>query len=76
MWRELDNNGQMSERKICPIMSDSGGRVLCQGCNCYAAYPQVLMAETFWFCTIIDGPGPAQKSRGEGQSKLPGEHEQ
>ena len=76
MWHELDNNGQMIDRKICPIMSDSRGRILCQGLNCYAAYPQVLMSETFWFCTIIDGPGLAQKSRGEGLSQLSGEHEQ
>jgi hypothetical protein len=76
MWRELDNNGQMNERKICPVMSDSRGRVMCQGCNCYAAYPQVLMAETFWFCTIIDGPAPAQKVREKSPSQVPGEHEQ
>jgi hypothetical protein len=76
MWCEKDNNGQMSERKICPIMSDSRGRILCQGCNCYAAYPQVLMSETLWFCTIIDGPGPAQMGRGEDPTQLPGEHEQ
>ena len=72
MWRELDNNGQMSDRKICPIMSDSRGRILCQGLNCYAAYPQVLMSETLWFCTIIDGPGPAQKARGEGPVAITG----
>jgi len=76
MWRELDNNGQMIDRKICPVISDSHGRILCQGLNCYAAYPQVLMSETLWFCTIIDGPGPAQESKGKSQSQLPGEHEQ
>jgi hypothetical protein len=76
MWRELDNIGQMIDRKICPIISDSCGRILCQGLNCYAAYPQILMSETLWFCTIIDGPGPAQKSRGEELSQLLGDHEQ
>ena len=76
MWPELDNNGQMVDRKICPIMSDSRGRVMCQGLNCYAAYPRVLMSETLWFCTIIDGPGLSQKAKGEGESQLPGEHEQ
>ena len=76
MWRELDNNGHMIDRKICPIVSDSYGRILCQGLNCYAAYPRVLMSETLWFCTIIDGPGPAQKAKGEGELQLPGEHEQ
>jgi len=76
MWHEQDNNGQMSERKICPVMSDSRGRILCQGRNCYAAYPQILISETFWFCKIIDGPGPEQIGRGEDPTQLPGEHEQ
>ena len=76
MWREQDSNGQMDERKICPIMSDSHWRVLCQGRNCYAAYPRVLMAETFWFCTLIDGPCPAEEAKDERPFQLPGEHEQ
>jgi hypothetical protein len=76
MWRELANNGHMIDRKICPVMSDSHGRILCQGFNCYTAYPQVMMSETFWFCTIIDGPNPAQEAKGKNQSQLPGEHEQ
>jgi hypothetical protein len=76
MWHELESKGQMSERKICPIMSDSRGRVLCQGRNCYAAYPQVLMTETLWFCRIIDGPGPTLKAKNTSPSQVLGEHEQ
>ena len=64
MWHEQDQTGQMDVRKICPIISDSRGRILCQGRNCYAAYPRVLMGETLWFCTIIDGPPPAESAPG------------
>jgi hypothetical protein len=76
MWREDTGTGRMSTRKICPVMSDSRGRVLCQGCNCYSAYPRLLMGETLWFCTIIDGPEPLGTAGGECQGALTGEHEQ
>lgn len=46
------------ERKICPIMSDSGGFVLCQRERCYAAYPKNLMGEVMWICEIIEGTFP------------------
>ena len=74
MWHELEGPLEMSERKICPIMSDSGGRILCQGRNCYSAYPWVLMGETLWFCTIIDGPRPAHAGAGPDQIPVPGDH--
>ena len=58
MWREIQPGSRMDERTICPVMSDSKGKILCQGKGCYAAYPRNLMGETLWFCTIIDGPCP------------------
>lgn len=57
MWREQED-GTMIERKICPVMSDSRGMVLCQGRNCAAAYSRELMAGTFWCCRIIEGYPP------------------
>ncbi|MDO9035869.1 MAG: hypothetical protein Q7U51_11775 [Methanoregula sp.] len=75
MWHEQTETGHMSERKICPIISDSRGSVLCQGRNCYAAYLRILMAETCWFCTIIDGPDPvSQTLGGPTPLRLPGDH--
>ena len=41
--------------KCCPIMSGAERLVLCQGSNCYAAYPVQMPKGTFWFCKIIDG---------------------
>jgi len=41
--------------KCCPIMSDSQHRVLCQGSNCYAAYPVEQTGETGLCCKLIDG---------------------
>lgn len=58
MWRENQVSGKMDDRKICPIMASARGIVLCQGKNCYSAYPRRLMGETLWFCKIIDGPEP------------------
>ncbi|MCX6701307.1 MAG: hypothetical protein NTV68_15545 [Methanomicrobiales archaeon] len=49
--------GAAMTRKVCPFISDSQGTVFCKGEICYAAYPQRFMDETFWFCSIIDGPG-------------------
>ena len=43
--------------KVCPIISDSRGSVLCKGDICYAAYYRSLMGETICFCLIIDGTG-------------------
>jgi len=54
MWRE-NEGGTMSERKICPLMSDSRRVVLCQGKNCAAAYPRTFMGETLWYCELIEG---------------------
>jgi len=54
MWCETEG-GTMSDRKICPLMSDSRGVVLCQGKNCAAAYPRTLMGETLWYCEMIEG---------------------
>jgi len=54
MWRERED-GTMTERKICPIMSDSRGIIYCQGKHCAAAYPRRLVGETFWICEIIEG---------------------
>ena len=61
MWREQED-GHMTDRKICPIMSRAQGVVLCQGKNCAAAYPRRLRGETFWFCEIIEGH-PLQEGR-------------
>jgi hypothetical protein len=57
MWREQEN-GHMTDRKICPIMSEPRGIVLCQGKNCAAAYPRNLKGEVFWFCELIEGHPP------------------
>ena len=57
MWREQDD-AHMAERKICPIMSEAKGIVLCQGKNCAAAYPRILMGGTFWYCELIEGHPP------------------
>jgi len=48
----------MTDRKICPIMSEPRGIVLCQGKNCAAAYSRNLKGEVFWFCEIIEGHPP------------------
>lgn len=57
MWRE-EENGSMSERKICPFMSDPRGVVLCQGKNCAAACPARPGDGTFWYCRLISGGNP------------------
>jgi len=54
MWHELAD-GTMQERKICPIMSEPTGIVLCQGSNCAAANCRRLDGETIWFCELIEG---------------------
>ena len=61
--RELPND-VMVDRKICPIMSDSRGMILCQGKHCYAAYLKIVEGNADWFCALIDGPDPSlQKDR-------------
>jgi hypothetical protein len=45
----------MIGQKICPIMSEPRGMVLCQGRNCTAACPRSIDGETYWFCEIIEG---------------------
>jgi hypothetical protein len=45
----------MMGQKICPIMSEPRGMVLCQGKNCAAACPRNCAGETYWFCEIIEG---------------------
>ena len=57
MWRELPGN-RMTDRKICPVMSDSRGVVMCQGMQCAAAYTRQLQGETRWYCIMVDGPDP------------------
>ncbi len=57
MWREGED-GTMSERKICPLMSDAKGVVFCQGKNCTAAFPVRPGEESLWFCGLVeDHPG-------------------
>ena len=45
----------MVGQKICPLMSESRGMVLCQGKHCAAAYARNLAGETCWFCEIFEG---------------------
>lgn len=59
MWHE-GADGRMTGRKICPIMSEARGIVLCQGKNCAAAYPRRLMGGTCWFCELIEGHLPRE----------------
>ena len=54
MWRE-EGDGWTAGQKICPIMSEPRGMVLCQGKHCAAAYTRNLGGETCWFCEIIEG---------------------
>ena len=54
MWYE-ENDGRITGQKICPIMSQPRGIVLCQGKYCAAAYARNLGGETCWFCEIIEG---------------------
>ncbi|MDI9633611.1 MAG: hypothetical protein QFX32_06090 [Methanolinea sp.] len=74
MWRE-NGDGTMSPRRICPLMSDSRGIVLCQGKNCAAAYSVRARDGEAWYCAILedeprraspvlrDGDGPWQPGR-------------
>ncbi len=64
MWHEHPD-GKMGTRKICPVMSDSRGKVLCQGKNCTAAYPRHLMGDTLWYCEIIEGHPPTDEGAHE-----------
>ncbi len=59
MWREKDN-GCMSERRICPVMSDSRGIVLCQGKNCAAAFSRTIGGEVLWDCVFLAGDRPGR----------------
>jgi len=59
MWREEDD-GCMSERRICPVMSDSRGIVLCQGKNCAAAFSCTIGGEVLWGCAFLAGDHPGQ----------------
>ncbi|MDD1710345.1 MAG: hypothetical protein LUQ37_05490 [Methanoregulaceae archaeon] len=61
MWRE-EEDGWTAGQKICPIMSEPRGMVLCQGKHCAAAYPRNLAGETYWFCEIIEGHLPLEES--------------
>jgi hypothetical protein len=45
----------MIGQRICLIMSEPRGMVLCQGKNCSAACPRTIVGETYWFCEIIEG---------------------
>jgi hypothetical protein len=54
MWREGED-GSMSERKVCPFMSDPRRIVLCQGKNCAAACPVRSGDGSLWTCGLVDG---------------------
>ncbi|MGF3496202.1 MAG: hypothetical protein ACQXXC_01085 [Methanolinea tarda] len=45
----------MSERKVCPFMSDPRRIVLCQGKNCAAACPVRSGDGSLWTCGLVDG---------------------
>jgi hypothetical protein len=68
MWTEKED-GRMSVRKICPIMSDARGMILCQGRNCAAASRHRPGDDTSWYCRLIDGrkaPFPENLAPGTG----------
>ncbi len=52
MWRE-EADGGMSERKVCPFMSDPRRIVLCQGKTCAAACPVRSGDGTLWRCGLV-----------------------
>ena len=53
MWRE-EEDGRMVGQRICPLMSEPGGMVLCQGKHCAAACPRNRAGETYWFCECFE----------------------
>jgi hypothetical protein len=54
----FESTGRTVTRLVCPVMSDSKGKVLCQEANCAAAYPCTGTGENTWACAFIDGPDP------------------
>ena len=52
----FNSTGRTVPRLVCPVMSDSRGKVLCQEANCAAAYPCTGTGENTWACAFIDGP--------------------
>jgi len=53
MWCETEG-GTMSDRKICPLMSDSRGSSSARG-RTAPRLPRTLMGETLWYCEMIEG---------------------
>ncbi len=53
----FNSTGRTIQRLVCPVMSDSKGKVLCQEANCAAAYPVPENGYAAWACSFIDGPG-------------------
>jgi hypothetical protein len=64
LWRETED-GRMIGQRICPIISEPRGMVLCQGKNCSAACPRTIAGETYWFCEIIEGRQEREESDDE-----------
>lgn len=43
----------MTERKVCPFMSDPRRVVFCQGKACAAACPVPATGGSFWYCGLV-----------------------
>ncbi len=54
----FNSTGRTVQRLVCPVMSDSKGKVLCQEANCAAAYAVPVYGNLAWACTFIDGAAP------------------